>query len=292
MIDDLSAISGERAAYVPCDEVPFAVVGPATDANAIYGEDEGFVPIANAAAAEAADETDLQAVYGQSQGYVAGPCEECDDFEEFDGTEPSGWGSNNDDAWTMTGDGSSSVSGGYGHIDLTVPASVGPPPDTSKTVQFVTDPTTIRTKTSWTMRSKFAITASAIDGAESDSLIQYNVFTNTADQSAITFEWFSTGGAIAAIQVDENGSTVYSDSVGIAASPDGSDHELRWQFNVGGTQDIYLDGGIIFSAPAYNAAGLALSSTSLQMLGLLVKSGAFAGAATTNINFDYVRFCE
>jgi hypothetical protein len=75
MTDDISAISGEREAYVPCDEVPVAVTASGQDSNAVYGDDEGFVALANAASAESTDETDTSAVFGRMAGYVPGPCD-------------------------------------------------------------------------------------------------------------------------------------------------------------------------------------------------------------------------
>ena len=77
MTDDFSAVSGERGAYVPCDEVPQAVVASGQDTNAVYGDDEGFVAANTVAAAESGDDTDIEAVFGQDRGYVPGPCVDC-----------------------------------------------------------------------------------------------------------------------------------------------------------------------------------------------------------------------
>lgn len=77
MTDDVSAISGERGGYVPCDEVALAVSAPDDDVQALRGEEEGFVALNAAALAESADEQDALAISGRSSGYVPGPCMEC-----------------------------------------------------------------------------------------------------------------------------------------------------------------------------------------------------------------------
>lgn len=77
MTDDLNAISGAHAGYVPCDEVALAQPASGLDAQAVYGDDEGFVPKDGTALADIPEATDTNAVFGQASGYVAGPCADC-----------------------------------------------------------------------------------------------------------------------------------------------------------------------------------------------------------------------
>jgi hypothetical protein len=110
MTDDINAISGEREAYVPCNEVPVAVIESAQDSNAMYGEDEGFVASNNTASAESADETDTSAVFGKRAGYVPGPCAPCtttvifDDFNRTVGGNSWGTPSGYATSWQTSGD--------------------------------------------------------------------------------------------------------------------------------------------------------------------------------------------
>lgn len=279
-MDDINAISGEHAGYVPCDEEASAQAASGQDANAVYGEDAGFVPDGMGAAADESEGTDSNAVFGRSAGYVAGPCgpDLCPAgcFDTFTRTETDSWGvSDHGNTWYTnqfndvdTTDPTVSVNGSAGQLHILTSV---PDPDNSAGNNLHTDPCHIaQYGEAWRATIIFSVDWPQQAPIWTDMILAFEA-TKGGDQSSYTLEIHDSNDPdIGGIQhrtllwqIDKDEVTLDS-SFDVGGLDDILDHEggthtFTWDYDpVGLSQTVWLDGLLLHTGPAYlqtNAPG-------------------------------------